>query len=128
MNEISPWNGITLDGQKSSKMRIASAGDQLGLLDNSGNEIDYFNNVLRQKYVLVKEQGSNILTIYNYNYGQPQTLTSNGLTSTFDKNLLIGAYQDTNGVVGRNYIGTIYGCTVYGKALTQIEANNLLGL
>ena len=128
MNETSPWNGIVLDGQKSSKMRIASAGDQLGLLDNSGNEIDYFNNVLRQKYVLVKEQGSNILTIYNYNYGQPQTLTSNGLTSTFDKNLLIGAYQDTNGVVGRNYIGTIYGCTVYGKALTQIEANNLLGL
>ena len=128
MNEISPWNGIVIDGQKSGRMRIASASDQLALLDNNGNEIDYFNSTLRQKYVLVKEQGSNILTVYNYNYGQPQTLTSDGLTHTFDKNLLIGAYQNSNGVIGRNYVGTIYGCTVYGKALTQIEANNLLGL
>ena len=128
MNEIEPWNGIVLDGQKSSKMRIASAGDQLALLDNNGNEISYFNNTLRQKYVLVKEQGSNILTIYNYNYGQPQTLTSNGLTSTFDKNLLIGAYQNNTGVIGRQYIGTVYGCKVYSRALTQAEANSLLGL
>lgn len=129
MYETNPWNGITMDGQKSNLyMRIASKSDQMELLGKNGVAIEYYNNTLEHKYVIVKEQGSSTLTVYNYNYGQPQTFTSAGLTATFNQNLLIGAYQTTTGDKGRYYMGTIYQFKVYNRALTQVEANNLLGL
>ena len=124
MKEVSPWNGITLDGNMMDCLRIACAGESVSLLDAEGKYIPYYSNI-NQKYVLVKESGSQTLKIYNYNRNVVQELVSSSLTEVIENDLLLGCYQTTEGVKGRFWKGKIHNFKVWDIALSQEYVNNI---
>lgn len=125
MYEQSPWNGLVLDGNEGSNIRIASQSNSTKLLDANGNPIKYYTHV-NQKYILVKESESDTLKIYNYNYRQIQTLKSNGLTQAITNNLVVGCVNN-NGIPERHWNGTVHKLKVWFRALETNEINNEFG-
>lgn len=127
LRETSPWDGVVLDGNGATTFRVASGSKQTFLLDSDGVRLSYYSRK-NQKYIIVKEKGNDILKIYNYYYGQAQTLTSSGVLNTFNQNLLLGCNQTIDGTKGRFWAGTIHRCKIWYKALSESEVDSEFNL
>ena len=62
----------------------------------------------------------------NDKYPSGVDVTSNILATTFNTNVLLGAYQTTSGTKGRYFKGTINHYAIYLKALTDAEITALI--
>ena len=78
---------------------------------------------IRTKVVIIKE--GTTLSAYNDNY---VTSSSNYTYTQVSENLLIGAYQTTNGTKGRYFSGTVHDFKIYNKVFTSEEKDAYLGM
>ena len=78
---------------------------------------------IRTKAVIIKK--GTTLSAYSSN----DFVGSSAYTySQVNKNLLIGAYQSTNGDKGRYFLGTVHDFKIYNKAFTSQEKDAYLGI
>ena len=127
MKEVTPWNGIALDfSQYDAKVfRIASANAKLHLLDGQGSNIPN-NSKINQKYIIIKEAGSSLLKVCNYNYRDVQTANAEGLLGVHDSTLYIGCINN-NGTLERYWSGTVHKLKVWFRNLETNEINKEFG-
>ena len=121
MNEVTPWPGITLDYFAGSNRvyRLTSKSTNMYLLDSQGNNIPHDSNI-NQKYIIIKDIGSDDLKVYNYNYKQIQTANINGLSDVINNNLYVGCIEK-NGTTDRHWSGTVHKLKVWFRVLETNE-------
>ena len=86
-----------------------------------------FTDTERHKIIIKKVNSESKIYVYD-EIGLVGNISGGLITNTFDKNLLIGCYQDDNGNKGRYWKGTVYSCYVYEKALTDSEISAILNI
>lgn len=85
------------------------------------------SNLLNTKKCSAIRRSGNTFTLFtNDKYPSGVDVTSNILATTFNTNVLLGAYQTTSGTKGRYYTGTINHCAIYLKSLTDTEIKSLM--
>ena len=124
--EISPWPGISF--QRSDLLSVLSYTGANGS-DYTPTRIDKLEGEKYYQGCIVCENG--IVTRISDKRTDTVDIRSlfiNKHTINEDSKkatLLLGCYQDVNGTKGRFWKGTIYDFIVYGRALSENEANKL---
>lgn len=85
------------------------------------------NDTGRHKLFITKTSGTNAVNIYVDGVELTQTLNGTMTFVTVTQNLLIGAYQDSDGTKGRFWKGTVNKCAVWiDKVLNANEMSEVL--
>lgn len=122
--EITPWPGIAFQGGNNKTYAgNYNKGNWSNIKITSGIETYYQGCVVCEnkfvKHIYDKSSSAEEmreLAVIN---------TTNFNENVKKASLLLGCYQDANGTKGRFWKGTIYDFIVYGRALSENEANKL---
>lgn len=112
MKEVNPYPGLAL--QKPNGNTVIDI-DGVSVRTNAASKEGTHN-----KIVLVLNTQTKQEDLYTNSPLQHLSSTYSSIT-TFDKNLLLGCYQEDNGTKGRYWNGTIHNCKVWNRALTDEE-------
>lgn len=122
--ELSLWPGISFQGGN-NKIYAGrySGGNWSNIAINSGMETYYQGCVVcENKFVKrIYDKTSSAEEMRELVVNNTTNFTENVKKAS----LLLGCYQDVNGTKGRFWKGTIYDFVVYGRALSENEANKL---
>ena len=111
MEETDPWPGLCV--------QVTSPRLQLCAYKSKGDLVNIADIKAAKKRFAIRVNAGNLVawrpaSEYGANWG-----AINGMDTTVDKTLLLGAYQTSDGVKGRFWDGTVYQCVVYKSALTD---------
>ena len=122
MNESYPWPGINLTvGNSAYKIDYMGGSTETNPLPINNNDTG------QHKLFITKTSGTNAINIYVDGVELTQTLNGTMAFITMTQNLLIGAYQDSNGTKGRFWKGTVNRCAVWiDKVLNANEMSEVL--
>ena len=132
IKEQTLWPGVDLTLHTHS---LGSVQDR-GTITNSkkyGVMIQHLNLGLditdteRHKIIIKKVNSESKIYVYD-EIGLVGNISGDLVMNTFDKNLLIGCFQDDTGFKGRYWKGTVYSCYIYEKALTDSEISAILNI
>lgn len=115
MREADPWPGVTMkvDGD----LLFSVVGSTLMQTSISTTGVT--------RFALVKVGGYYTLKVMHNGITAPQVLKEGNVGyASIPNNLLLGAYQDNDGVKGRFWSGTINSCKVYFDTLPTDEETN----
>ena len=120
MHEESPYPGLSL---------MTSSGDNGFYIPKGSNAsaiglTPFLIPLNRRTKVVVTKKGTTLSAYSTNNVSASSTYTY----SQVNENVLIGAYQITNGVKGRYFSGTVYDFKIYNKAFTSQEKDDYLNL
>lgn len=132
IKEVKPWPGIDLSLHTHAEASVQDRGtmangNKYGVLVQNLNLGLDINDTERHKIIIKKVNSDSKVYIYD-EMGLVGNISGVLVTNTFDKNLLIGCYQDDSGNKGRYWKGTVYSCYVYEKALTDSEISAILNI
>ena len=116
MEETNPWPGFAV--------QVYGNGN-LGVNVYKANAtIEYYEYLIgNRKCKFAVRMTEDELKCYSERY-DPKTPANSGYSTTVNKSLLLGCYQQSDGTKGRFFDGTLYQCLIYNKKLTdeQISA------
>ena len=84
-----------------------------------------YKDINNHKIVITKSMADRKVFVYD-NQGKVGEISSNLVTTTFEQNVLLGAYQNTSGEKGRYWTGTINQCEIWLRLLNEVEITSLL--
>lgn len=122
--EVNPWPGISLQGGISKSYAGKYTGGNWSNITIYGGIETYYQGCVVCENKFVKH-------IYDKRSSAEEMRklvvnnTTNFIENVKKASLLLGCYQDVNGIKGRFWKGTIYDFIVYGRALSENEANKL---
>ena len=120
MHEESPYHGLSFMTSRGDNGFYIPKGSNAGAI----GKLPYLIPLNERAKVVVIKEGTR-LSAYNSNY---VTASSTYTYSQVNENLLIGAYQTTDGVKGRYFSGTVHDFKIYSKAFTSKEIDGYLNI
>ena len=120
MHEASPYPGLSIKAQSINSGLIIPQGNNASTI---GQNPYLIPQNIRTKVVVIKE-GTTLSAYNSNNFAGSSTYTY----SQVNENLLIGAYQTTDGNKDRYFLGTVYDFKIYNKAFTSQEKDAYLDL
>lgn len=111
MEEVSPWPGFCVQANVNGNLLVS-------MYTTKAMSLEYYEWLMIKKVKFAVRITDTELKRWNQRY-DPVTAEITGYTSSVDKSLILGAYQESNGTKGRFWDGTLYQCLVYDKALTD---------
>lgn len=130
MHEASPYSGVQVMYQSSGRFKMEinqTKSLTIQALANDGLSTALSVNV---RVAFVKDKNG-MMTIYRRYNGEGDIFedSAQGTYTQIEQNLLLGCYQDINGVKGRYVKGTMHECKVYDGTISNPDLNDwLLGL
>lgn len=118
MHEEDPWPGISMMSSDINGGLYIPKGSNVAAI---GSNTLLINLGARTRVIITKE--GNTLSAYSSN---GSTGTSTYTYTQLSENLLIGAYQETNGAKGRYFVGTVHDFKIYNKVFTSQEKDDYL--
>ena len=120
MDEATPWPGIALQADTNE---FALTGSSLSeeIRTTSTNEYLIPNNTGVRHSVFIRRESNTITMITEVG-----RFSCEYTHNSVNKNLLIGAYQSSDGVVGRYLPGTIYQAKLWNRALSDDEISSYI--
>ena len=118
MHEASPYPGLSIKAQSINSGLIIPQGNNASII---GQNPFLIPQNTRTKVVVTKE-GTTLSAYSSNGFAGSSTYTY----SQVNENLLIGAYQTTDGQKGRYFLGTVYDFKIYNKAFTSQEKDTYL--
>lgn len=121
--EVSPWPGIAFQGGNGKAYAGKYNGGEWTAKIVTKDETYYQGCIVCEnkfvKHIYDKSSSAEEMRELVVNN------TTNFIENVKKASLLLGCYQDVNGTKGRFWKGTIYDFIVYGRALSENEANKL---
>lgn len=118
MHEENPYPGLAFMAYNTGNTFYIPKGNNSSTI---GQNPYLISESIRTKVVIIKE--GTTLSAYNSNN---VTGSSNYTYTQVSENLLIGAYQTTNGTKGRYFSGTVHDFKIYNKVFTSEEKDAYL--
>lgn len=118
MHEESPYPGLAFMAYNTGNTFYIPKGNNSSTI---GQDPYLISESIRTKVVIIKE--GTTLSAYSSNN---VTGSSNYTYAQASENLLIGAYQTTNGTKGRYFSGTVHDFKIYNKVFTSEEKDAYL--
>lgn len=118
MHEESPYPGLAFMAYNTGNTFYIPKGNNSSTI---GQNPYLISESIRTKVVIIKE--GTTLSAYSSNN---VTGSSNYTYTQMSDNLLIGAYQTTNGTKGRYFSGTVHDFKIYNKVFTSEEKDAYL--
>ena len=118
MHEENPYPGLAFMADNTGNTFYIPKGNNSSTI---GQNPYLISESIRTKVVIIKE--GTTLSAYSSN---SVTGSSNYTYTQVSENLLIGAYQTTNGTKGRYFSGTVHDFKIYNKVFTSEEKDAYL--
>ena len=134
IKEDRPWPGIDIaihthdfnpEVNDCSVNRGETIASKRGIFVNSLSLGIGYKDTNNHKIVITKSMADRKIFVYD-NQGKVGEISGDLVTATFEQNVLLGAYQNTSGVKGRYWKGTINQCKIWLKLLNEDEITSLL--
>ena len=134
IKEDTPWPGIDIaihtfgfkpEVNDCSANRGETPSVKRGIFANSLSLGIPYKDINNHKIVITKSMADRKVFVYD-NQGKVGEISGDLVTTTFEQNVLLGAYQNTSGVKGRYWTGTINQCKIWLKLLNEDEITSLL--
>ena len=120
MHEVDPYPGLSIMKSGDDSGFYIPRGSNASMIGLNPNLIP---KNIRTKVVITKE-GTAFNAYSSNGFAGSSTYTH----SQVNENLLIGAYQQTNGDKGRYFSGTVYDFKIYNKVFTSQEKDSYLDI
>lgn len=121
MKEQSPYRGIVLQSQPGIQGFIMSEGNNTRAIGDASNLLIPLSQ--RTKLIIVKK--GTTMKVYNSNNIKAEAVYN---FNAVEQTLLLGAYQNIDGVKGRFFKGTIHGFSISNTVYANEQINTYLGV
>lgn len=121
MKEQSPYRGIVLQSQPGIQGFIMSEGNNTRAIGGASNLLIPLSQ--RTKLIIVKK--GTTMKVYNSNNIKAEAVYN---FNAVEQTLLLGAYQNIDGVKGRFFKGTIHGFSISNTVYANEQINTYLGV